>query len=157
MFKWFGLVSYTSHTKVADFATHLREGRLMASRCDACGAASFPPRADCPECMSPEFSFTEVSGRGTLHTWTRIAAAPAGLEHAAPYRIGVVDLEEGGRALAWLGETVPDEDVRIGMDLQVVPRMAEETEDIRVYFTLERPGTSWPRVAPTSQLTGIEG
>jgi uncharacterized OB-fold protein len=148
MFKWFGLVNYAPHTKVADFARHLREGRLMGSTCRACGTRSFPPRADCAECMSPDFTFTEISGRGTVHTFTRIAAAPTGFEELVPYVIGVIDLDEGGRALAWFGGTIDDADVAIGMPVQLVPRMAEELEDIKVYYTVERPGTTWPRVSP---------
>jgi len=148
MFKWFGLVSYTPHTKVAAFAQHLRNGRLVGSRCTACGATAFPPRADCAACMSPEFEYAEVSGRGTLHTFTTIVAAPAGFEQLAPYVIGVVDLEDGGRALAWIGETVKPEEIAIGMPLQVVPRMLEESEEIRVYYSLEQPGTTWPRTPP---------
>ena len=45
MFKWFGKVNFTPYTKVSDFAQHLRDGRLMGSRCKRCGAVSFPPRA----------------------------------------------------------------------------------------------------------------
>ena len=148
MFRWFGLVGYTPHTKVAAFARHLRDGRLVGSRCTACGATAFPPRADCAACMRPEFEYAEVSGRGTLHTFTTIVAAPAGFEHLAPYVIGVVDLEDGGRALAWIGETVKPEEIAIGMPLQVVPRMLEESEEIRVYYSLEQPGTTWPTTPP---------
>jgi uncharacterized OB-fold protein len=145
MFKWFGLVNYAPHTKVADFARHLRDGRLMGSTCTACGVRSFPPRADCPDCMSPDFSLTEISGRGTIHTFTRITAAPTGFERFTPYHIAVVDLEDGGRALSCIGETIEDADVAIGMPVQLVPRIAEELEAIKVYYTVERPGTSWPR------------
>lgn len=145
MFKWFGLVNYAPHTKVADFATHLKDGRLMGSRCTACGARSFPPRADCGECLSPEFILTEISGRGTVHTFTTVATAPSGFEHLAPYRLGLVDLDDGGRALAWFGDTLADMDITIGMPVQVVPRIAEDREAIAVFYTLERPGTSWPR------------
>ncbi len=87
----------------------------------------------------------EVSGRGTVATWTRIDAAPAGFEDLAPYLIGVVDLEETGRLLAWIGETIPEREIRVGMKVQVVPRLFEETPDIKVYYTLERPGTSWSK------------
>lgn len=153
MFKWFGLVNYAPYTKVSDFARHLRGGRLMASTCAACGTASFPPRADCPDCLSPDFTFVEISGRGSVHTFTRIAAAPAGFEERAPYVIGVVDLEEGGRALAWFGDTLAHADVEIGMPVQLVPRIAEDTEAIRVYYTLESPGTTWHREEPEGDAT----
>jgi uncharacterized OB-fold protein len=143
MFGWFGKVSFVPYTKISDFAAYLKDGRLMGSRCKACGATSFPPRADCLECLSPEFELVERSGKGTLHTITTIEAAPTGFEDVVPYTVGVVDLEEGGRLLAWMGETIPAEEIAIGMDLQVVPRIFEEEEDIKVYYSLERPGTTW--------------
>jgi uncharacterized OB-fold protein len=150
MFKWFGKVNFTPYTKVSDFARHLKDGRLMGSRCTRCGATSFPPRADCDACMSGDFEFVEISGAGTLNTFTKIVAAPTGFEDLAPYIIGVVDLAEGGRALAWFGETIREEDVEIGMPLQVVPRVFEELEEIKVYYSLERPGTTWSKAARTA-------
>jgi uncharacterized OB-fold protein len=139
MFKWFGLVNYSPYTKVAAFAQHLRDGRLMASRCLRCGRTVFPPKADCVECMGEEFEFVEISGRSTLHTFTKVVTAPTGFEHQAPYVVGVVDLDEGGRALARFGDTLDEDEIEIGMELQVVPRMLEETEEIHVYYSLEAP------------------
>lgn len=141
MFQWFGKVSYCPHTKVAAFATHLKDGRLMASRCRACGVVSFPPRADCSACLGGEFEFVELSGKGTLVTFTRIDAAPAGFEEMVPYTLGVVDLEETGRLLAWFGPSIPESEIRIGMEIEVVPRLFEEIEEIKVYYSLEKPGT----------------
>ena len=40
----------------------------------------------------------------------------------------------------------------IGMEVQVVPRLIEEIEEIRVIYTVERPGTTW-RKAPTVDAT----
>lgn len=145
MFKWFGKVNFSPYTKVTDFAQHLKDGRLMGSKCKKCGTMSFPPRADCEMCMSGEFEFFEMSGKARLHTYTKIVAAPTGFEDVAPYIVGVVDLEEGGRALAWIGETIEEEKIKIGMELQVVPQIFEELEDIKVYYSLERPGTTWPK------------
>ena len=66
-------------------------------------------------------------------------------EDVTPFTVGVINLEETGRLLAWFGKTIAEKDIRIGMPVQVVPRMFEETEDIKVYYTLERPGTTWVR------------
>jgi len=52
-------------------------------------------------------------------------------------------LEQGGRLLGWLGETIPVGDVKIGMEVQAVPRILEDTEEIKLYFTIEQPGTTW--------------
>ena len=146
MFKWFGKVNYTPYTKVSDFAQYLKDGHLMGSRCVSCGTQSFPPRADCEQCMSGDFEFFELSGKGTLHTFTKIVAAPTGFEDVAPYIVGVVDLDDGGRAVAWFGESIAEEDIEIGMDVQVVPQIFEELEDIKVYYSLEQPGTTWAKV-----------
>lgn len=147
MFAWFGKVNFSPYTKVSAFADFLKDGHLKTTRCRSCGATSFPPRADCADCMSGEFDWVDISGKGTLHTFTKIHAAPTGFEDLAPYTVGVADLAEGGRVLAWFGPTIREEDIRIGMELQLVPRVFEETEEIKVYYTLDRPGTSWGRRA----------
>ena len=87
MFGWFGKVSFVPYSKVQDFAVHLKDGRLMGSRCKGCGFRTFPPRADCPECMSADFEFHEYGGEGTLYTYTRIDAAPTGFDDEVPYTI----------------------------------------------------------------------
>lgn len=147
MFKWFGKVNFSPYTKVTDFAQYLKDGRLMASHCKACGATSFPPRADCGECMSGDFDYQEVSGKATLLTYTTIVAPPTGFEDMVPYTVGVVDLVEGGRLLAWIGDSVPIEEVKIGMEFQVVPQIFDELEEIKVYYSLEKPGTTWSKAS----------
>lgn len=145
MFKWFGKVNFSPFTKVTDFAVHLKDGRLMGSRCTKCGETSFPPRADCAACMSGEFEFVEMSGKAVLHTFTKIVAAPTGFEDVTPYIVGVADLDEGGRLLAWIGDTIGEDEIEIGMKLQVVPRIFEEIEEIKVYYSLEKSGTTWSK------------
>ncbi len=151
MFSWFGKVSFVPYTKVSDFAVHLKDGRLMGSECGKCGFFTFPPRADCPECMSPEFGYREISGRGTVHTFSTIAAAPTGFEDDVPYTIAVIDLEEGGRLLAWVGDTLDPATLEIEQKVQVVPQIFDEIEQIKVYYSVEAPGTTWGK-APTGEL-----
>ncbi len=152
MFSWFGKVSFVPYSKVQDFAVHLKDGRLMGSVCKSCGYSTFPPRADCPQCLSGEFSFREWNGKGKLYTHSTIHAAPTGFEDAAPYTVGVVDLDDGGRLLAWIGETIPREAIQIGMEIQVVPRLVEESEEIKVFYSIEKPGTTWSK-APAPHVT----
>ena len=136
-FYWFGKVSFVPYTKVSEFADELKDGRLVGSKCKACGNISFPPRADCIGCLSPDFEWTEYSGDAVLHTFTTIHAAPTGFDDMVPYTIGIVDLPEGGRLLGWL-EGMDAEDIEIGMQLKVVPRIFEEIEEIKVYYSLEK-------------------
>jgi uncharacterized OB-fold protein len=143
MFAWFGKVNFSPYTKVTEFANHLKDGHLMGSKCKQCGTESFPPRADCNHCLSGDFEYKEFSGQASLVSYTTIHAAPTGFEDVAPYTIGVVDLKETGRLLAWFGDTVSEDEIEIGMKLQVVPRIFEEMEEIKVYYSLEKPGTTW--------------
>jgi uncharacterized OB-fold protein len=47
---------------------------LTLPRCSDCGEFTLPPDISCPNCQSldPRFAFEEVSGRGTIRTWTVI-------------------------------------------------------------------------------------
>ena len=38
MFKWFGKVNFSPYTKVTEFANHLKDRRLMGSKCKNCGS-----------------------------------------------------------------------------------------------------------------------
>ena len=137
MFKWFGKVNFVPCTKVGEFAEHLKNGKIMGTRCKQCGTVTFPPRADCEKCMASDWEFVQYSGKAKLVTFTQISAAPTGFEDMVPYTIGVADLPEGGRVLAWVRDIEPKE-LRIGMDMKLVPRIFEEIPEIKLYYTLER-------------------
>jgi uncharacterized OB-fold protein len=137
-FKYFGKINFTPYTKVDKFAEFLQKGKLMGTRCKKCGETYFPPRADCLKCMDDKFEWVEYSGKGTLNTYTTIHAAPKGFDDIAPYKLGIVDLKEGGRLIAWIGEITKNE-IKIGMEIKVVPRIFEEIEEIKLYYTIEKP------------------
>jgi uncharacterized OB-fold protein len=137
-FKYFGKINFTPYTKVDKFTDYLQKGKLMGTKCKKCGELYFPPRADCLKCMNDTFEWVEYSGKGTLNSFTTIHAAPKGFEDIAPYTLGVVDLEEGGRLIAWIKD-IPDDKIRIGMSVKIIPRIFEEIEEIKLYYTIEKP------------------
>jgi hypothetical protein len=134
-FKYFGKINFTPYTKVDAFADFLHKGKLMGTRCKKCKERYFPPRGDCIKCMSSDVEWIEVSGKGRLLSYTKIFAAPKGFEDMAPYSIGLVELEEGGRLLSWI-EGIPEENIRIGMHVKVKPRIFEEIEEIKLYYAI---------------------
>lgn len=75
----------------------IAEGRLETTVCEDCRKLTFPPKTFCPHCWSTKVRWTALSGRGTLYSQTMIHAAPAIFREEAPYRVGIVDLEEGLR------------------------------------------------------------
>lgn len=134
-FKRFGKVSFVSYTKVARFAEDLKYRRLMGTKCAKCGERYFPPRADCVKCLSPDMEWVEWGGKGNIVSFTTIHAAPTGFEGMAPYTIAVVELKDGGKALAWV-EGAKEEDLKAGMEITLEPRMFEEIEEEKVYYAV---------------------
>ena len=112
----------------ASFYRFLGEGKLMASRCAACGALSVPPRAVCSECHGTRMEWRELSGRAKLAAFTSIAVAPSfmveeGFGRERPYLVGIVELEEGPKVSArlfGLDATAPQR-VAIGTPLRFKP------------------------------------
>jgi len=138
-FKIFGKVNFTPYTKVSHFAQELREDRIVGTKCKKCGETYFPPRADCTNCMSNEMEWRNYNGKGKLATFTTIHAAPTGFDDMAPYTIGVLDLDEGGRLLAWVDkDNVKEEELKIGMELKAVPMIMEEIEELKVIYILRK-------------------
>lgn len=120
-FEKFGKISYVRETKVADFVKHLENGKIMATRCNKCGKLYFPPRADCPEDLSQDVTWEKLSGRCKLLTYTTAHFAPAGFEDALPYTIALAECEEGTKVYALLSKEIKENDISIGMDLQLTP------------------------------------
>lgn len=46
------------------------DGRLVVERCGACGAHAFPPRGICRSCRGRFMERAEVTGRGTVYSYT---------------------------------------------------------------------------------------
>lgn len=117
----FGKISYISETKVADFVKYLKEGKIMATRCSRCGKLYFPPRADCPDDLSTDMTWQELSGRCKLLTYTTAHFAPTGFQDDLPYTIALARCEEGVKAYALLSKEMNENEIRIGMDLRLTP------------------------------------
>jgi hypothetical protein len=103
---------------------------LIGEVCPHCDAKLFPPRDICPECgqdAKTEFAF---SGRGEVFSFTTVYDAPAGYEATAPYTVALVKLEEGPVITAQLTD-VGDDDVQIGMPVEMVTRRLRQDGDER--------------------------
>ena len=107
----------------APFWQAAKEGRLVMQQCRSCSKYVWCPRPACTECGRDELDWRELSGRGTVYSFTiirqiagRVARA---FENDIPYVIAWVDLEEGPRYYTNIVEC-PVDDVEIGMEVEVV-------------------------------------
>jgi len=119
-FENFGTVSFTAEAKTADFINYLEAGKVMATRCKKCGGSYFPPRMDCPSCLSSEVEWFEVKGKGKLTSYTKVNYGPTGFETDAPYTLALGEFS-GVQILARLSRDIGEKDIKVGMSLMVSP------------------------------------
>jgi len=73
---------------------------LVYQVCAGCGHAWYFRRAFCPECGAAEVRELAAAGRGTVYADTLVHRAPTDEFRAlAPYRIVLVDIDEGFRMM----------------------------------------------------------
>ena len=87
--------------RITEFTRHfwhgLAAGRFETTRCDDCERLTFPPKPFCPHCWSKRIAWVALAGRGKLYSQTVVHAAPLVFQDEVPYRVGIVDLDEGLR------------------------------------------------------------
>lgn len=96
-----------------------RQHRFELPRCDGCGKFCFPPRPRCPACLSTNLSWTELSGRGTVYSFT-VVCVPIVRGFEPPYAVAQVELAEqpGLRIITNIVDCDPN-DVHIGMPVEL--------------------------------------
>lgn len=70
---------------------------FQTTQCCSCGELTFPPKPICPHCWSDSVKWTPLKGEGVLYSKTTVHAGPAAFKNELPYRLGIVDLDEGLR------------------------------------------------------------
>jgi len=88
--------------KIQKFFEGLKEGKIYMTQCKKCGEKFFPPRAECPKCLESNMDWIPLSGEGELLTCTMIFVKPASFAHYRDYMIGIAQMKEGVKVLAWL-------------------------------------------------------
>jgi uncharacterized OB-fold protein len=110
-----------------------RDGRLVLQRCNNCRQIWHPPLPACPHCHSTNLGWHQVSGTGTVYTYTVVRhATHAALAGHIPYVIAIVELAEGPRIVTGITGCGPNQ-VRAGMEVRV--RFEPVTDELALpYF-----------------------
>jgi uncharacterized protein len=96
------------------------EGRLTMPKCDDCSEYVWYPRPFCPACGSTNVTWTDVSGNGTVYTFTVVhRSGVPGYREALPYVIAYVQLEEGPKVMTNIVGIDPEQ-VTVGLPVSVV-------------------------------------
>jgi uncharacterized OB-fold protein len=111
--------------------------RLIGSRCDDCGATTFPVQARCPRCGHAAMSELKLPREGTLVSWTTQEFPPvvpyagdATGERFEPFGVGLVQLGDVVRVEGKLTERDPEK-LRFGMAvaLTIIPFYVDDAGD----------------------------
>jgi uncharacterized OB-fold protein len=109
---------------------------LIGKKCTSCGKVNFPPKAVCKYCQTGnEFEDVQLSGKGTVYTFTIVAGAGAPPEFTdeatakGRYPVAVIELAEGPHITAQMVDSNPDE-VYINMPVEAVVRRIYVEEDV---------------------------
>ena len=92
--------------------------RYEATTCKKCGKIFFPPRLICSACGAKAFDNIVLSRNGKILTYTIIRVPPSQFKDEAPYAMGIVELDGGGRLTAQIVDCDFDK-IRIGMPVKL--------------------------------------
>ena len=117
-----------------NWRTRQQRYSLRAEVCNECGNTIFPPRDVCPYCAEQKQTWTNLSGRGEVYSYTTMYSAPTAFEEYTPYTVALVKLAEGPLITAQLTD-VDTEEVSIGMPVEMVTRkLSQEGEEGQILY-----------------------
>jgi uncharacterized OB-fold protein len=73
----------------------LKQNKLLGLKCKHCGTITVPPKIACGNCAGTDLDIVELSGNGTIQTFTTVFVPSEGREGECPYVIVLVELDEG--------------------------------------------------------------
>lgn len=128
--RWRPSVRYAWATGVAmgRFLEELKEGKIIARKCNACGRIVVPPRMFCEQCFRPTDEWVYVSETGTVNTYSISYLAADATRIKEPILVAVIDLDGASKGIGilhYLGEIQPDE-IKFGMKVKAVWKPPEE-------------------------------
>ena len=93
------------------------EEKLIAKKCQKCGFIQHHDHVRCLKCKSNTFDLIKAQGGCQLLTYTILKAPPMEFRDKQSYVLGVVQFENGIKAL---GQIESNEDLKLGMKLMPV-------------------------------------
>ena len=97
-----------------------KKHELRLQKCTSCGTIRFPITPICANCMSMDYEWAKMSGRGKVYSYSiiRRASHPA-FAGEIPYDVAIIQLEEGPRMISSV-VGIDSREVRIDMPVEVV-------------------------------------
>jgi uncharacterized OB-fold protein len=112
---------YSVGALASKFFIQLRDSRkISGSKCTKCNLVFVPPRSVCKKCFGKIEDLVELSGKGTLVTYTVAHYDSAVQAVKPPYAIGVIKLDGADSAITHFIGEVDFKELKAGMKLEPV-------------------------------------
>jgi uncharacterized OB-fold protein len=119
-------MSEPDYVTIDKYFQFLNQEKLMGSKCTVCGHVDLPARRLCSKCFK-ESAWVELSGKGTLETFTSVfvgakVMVDKGYDRKKPYVFAIAKMAEGPSVSGQLinVDGLKYNDIKIGLSLKVV-------------------------------------
>jgi uncharacterized OB-fold protein len=103
-----------------EFWDGARRGKIRMQKCGGCGHIRYPISHVCPKCLSYDFEWNDLSGRGKVFSYVVFHQLyNKAFEKDLPYNVALVQLDEGPRMYGNI-VGVPNDDVKVGDKVEAV-------------------------------------
>jgi uncharacterized protein len=103
-----------------EFWEGARRGRIRMQQCGGCEHIRFPISHVCPRCLSGDYRWTDLSGRGEVFSYVIFHQLyNKAFEKDIPYNVALVQLEEGPRIYSNI-VGVDNDAVKVGDKVEAV-------------------------------------
>lgn len=97
-----------------------KQRRLSLQHCKSCGHPWYPIGPRCPRCLSDEYDWRAVSGRGSVLSFVVFHQVyNPSFKQDVPYNVALIELAEDVRMFSNV-VGIPNDDIEVGMDVEVV-------------------------------------
>ncbi len=120
--------SWASGVAVGRFLSELKNGRLIARKCNRCDRILIPPRMFCEDCFRDTDEWVYVKDTGTINTYSIAHVGTDAHRLTEPLFVAVINIDGASELMGFLhllGE-IDEKDIKIGMKVQAVWKPAEE-------------------------------
>lgn len=113
---------WASGEAVGRFLTELKNGRIIARKCNKCGRILVPPRMFCEDDFRDTDEWVFVKDTGTINTYSIAHVGTDAHRLSEPMFIAVISIDGASGLMGFLhrlGE-VEEKDIKIGMKVQAI-------------------------------------
>ncbi|MFW9941398.1 MAG: Zn-ribbon domain-containing OB-fold protein [Candidatus Thorarchaeota archaeon] len=108
-----------------------REKTYKWAKCKKCGYLQYKSHLRCLKCKNNEFEIIDAKGFCKLLTFTILNAPPAEFRNKSSYALGVVEFENGIKAL---GQITTQDKLKTGMELiPIYTKICDDLDGKEIY------------------------